>query len=315
MSDLINPPKIIVVGATNIDLVVRCARLPQPGETVAALSYEQISGGKGANQAVAAAKAGADVSIVGRVGDDAFGQLLIRRLEQLGVDCVSMMITPQCESGMAQISVDDSGQNSIVYVEGANGRLMPADIQNVRSQIEASDTLLLQLEIPLETVIAAMQIAKQANVRVILDPAPVPPSLPPELYKVDLICPNESEAQQLTGIAIDGIESAEAVARQLYSRGARHVAITMAERGTLLFDEKGSRVVAPFPVNAVDTTAAGDAFAGALAVAWAEMDDLDRAVRFGNAAGALAASKAGAQPSMPSREELIGKWPRWQETC
>lgn len=297
-----------------MDLVVRCARLPQPGETVAALSYEQISGGKGANQAVAAAKAGAEVSIVGRVGDDAFGQLLISRLEQLGVHCSSMMVTPQCESGMALISVEESGQNSIVYVEGANGRLVPNDVLQVRNLIESSDTLLLQLEIPLETVIAAMQIAKQAGVRVILDPAPVPPSLPAELYEVDLICPNESEAQQLTGIMIDGIETAEAAAKELYSRGARHVAITMAERGTLLFDEKGARVVAPFKVNAVDTTAAGDAFAGALAVAWAETGNLEMAVRFGNAAGALAASKAGAQPSMPSREELISQWPHWQET-
>ncbi len=301
-------PKITVAGSINMDLVVRCNQFPKPGTTIVAKSYDEISGGKGANQAVSAAKAGGQVSMLGRVGDDAFGDRLIGRLREQGVGCNHIQSTANCESGLAMIMVDQTGQNSIVFVEGANGRFTPEDAVLLRDVIQASDVLLLQLEIPLETVQALIEIAKSANVRVILDPAPVPDCLPPALFHVDLICPNEYEAEQLTGIAIDSLDLAEAAAQSLRAKGSQHVVITMGSRGAYLLNEQGGRLVPAFTTDVVDTTAAGDAFAGALAVTWATHGDLDQAVLFGNAAGAIAASRMGAQPSLGTRSEIESLW-------
>lgn len=301
-------PKIAVAGSINMDLVLRCSQFPKPGTTIVAQSYDEISGGKGANQAVSAAKAGAQVSMLGRVGDDAFGGRLAGGLNKHGVDCSHVLATPNCESGLAMIMLDPTGQNSIIFVEGANGQFTPEDAGQMRDVIQSSDAVLLQLEIPLETVLEVIQIATSANVRVILDPAPVPEGLPEELLKVDLICPNEHEAEQITGIAVDSHEQALAAAESLYKKGAKHVAITLGSRGTFLFDHNGGRLIPAFETKVVDTTAAGDAFAGALAVYWTQHDDLDEAVRFGNAAGAIAASRMGAQPSMGTRSEIEGLW-------
>ncbi|QDU75672.1 Ribokinase [Bremerella volcania] len=301
-------PKIVVAGSINMDLVLRCTQFPKPGTTIVAQSYNEISGGKGANQAVSAAKVGAQVSMLGRVGDDAFADRLTGSLKEHGVDCSHVLTTPNCESGLALIMLDQTGQNSIVFVEGANGRFTPEDARQLRNVIESSDVVLLQLEIPLETVQEVVQIAKAANVRVILDPAPVPDDLPSALLQVDLICPNEYEAEQLTGIAIDSPEQALAAAQSLHSKGARHVVITLGGLGSFLFDESGGRMIPAFSTNVVDTTAAGDAFAGALAVHWAQHGNLDDAVRFGNAAGAIAASRMGAQPSMGTRSEIERLW-------
>lgn len=301
-------PKVAVAGSINMDLVLRCSQFPKPGTTIVAQSYDEISGGKGANQAVSAAKAGAQVTMLGRVGDDAFGQRLVSRLKEQGVDCEHILSTPNCESGLAMIMVDHTGQNSIVCVEGANGRFTSQDIRQLEQVIQSSDVVLLQLEIPLETVQEVIQIAKASKARVILDPAPVPESLPSHLLQVDLICPNEYEAEQLTGISINSLEQATAAAESLYSQGSRHVVITMGSQGAFLFDEHGGRMIPAFSTNVVDTTAAGDAFAGALAVHWATNDDLDEAVRYGNAAGALAASRLGAQPSMGTRSEIENLW-------
>lgn len=308
MPDSSVPPKITVAGSINMDLVLRCDQFPKPGTTIVARSYDEISGGKGANQAVSAAKAGAQSTMLGRVGDDAFGQRLTDRLKEQGVDGSHILSTPQCESGLAMIMVDPSGQNSIVFVEGANGKFTPEDAMRLRDVIESSDVVLLQLETPLKTVQEVIRIAKAANVRVILDPAPVAGELPESLLQVDLICPNEHEAEQLTGIAIDSLDQASAAAAALRAKGARHVVITMGDRGSYLFDDHGGRMIPAFKTNAVDTTAAGDAFAGALAVYWAQHDDLDEAVRFGNAAGAIAASRMGAQPSMGTRSEIESLW-------
>ncbi|PQO25750.1 ribokinase [Blastopirellula marina] len=308
MPDSTIPIRVTVAGSINMDLVLRCDHFPQPGTTIVARSYDEISGGKGANQAVSAAKAGAQATMLGRVGEDAFGERLTGRLKEQGIDCRHVLSTPNCESGLAMIMVDPAAQNSIIFIEGANGRFTPEDALGLRDVIESSDVVLLQLEIPLETVREVIRIAKAAKVRVILDPAPVPSALPEALLQVDLICPNEHEAEQLTGITIDSVDRASAAAASLHAKGAQHVVITMGSRGSFLFDENGGRMIPAFITDAVDTTAAGDAFAGALAVYWAQHGDLDQAVRFGNAAGAIAASRMGAQPSMGTRSEIEALW-------
>ncbi|MBA2113582.1 Bifunctional ribokinase/ribose-5-phosphate isomerase A [Planctomycetes bacterium FF15] len=287
-----------------MDLVLRCSQFPKPGETVVALSFDEVPGGKGANQAVAAARAGASVAMLGRVGDDAFANRLIRGLSNYEIDCENILVTPDCESGLAMITVDQAGQNSIIAVEGANGRLSPEDVRKHRQVIESSQTVLLQLEIPTKTVLEVIQIARAANVRVILDPAPAPHRCPQKILQVDLICPNEHEAEELTGISLDSPEQILAAGQALYQQGARHVVITLGSRGSFLFDDQGGRLIPALVTDSVDTTAAGDAFAGALAVSWAEQGNLEQAVRFGNAAGAIAASKKGAQPSIGSRQGI-----------
>lgn len=303
-----NPPRVVVVGSINMDLVLTCAQFPKPGETIAAGSFDEVPGGKGANQAVSAAQAGAQVKMIGRVGDDGFGDRLIQGLVKHRVDCESVIRTNQCESGLALIIVEKSGQNTIVTVAGANGQLLPEDIDRLRAVIETSDVVLLQLEVPLATVHRTIEIARETGKRVILDPAPIPDGLADEFLQVDLICPNEREAEQLTGLSIETPKQIEAAARALHQRGAKHVVITLGEQGAYLLDERGGRLIPPFPTDVVDTTAAGDAFAGALAVWWAEGATVEDAVRFGNAAGAIASSRLGAQPSIGSRSDIEHLW-------
>lgn len=308
MRDSLAPPHVAVVGSINMDLVVQCAQFPQPGETIAARSFHQVSGGKGANQAVSAACAGGQVSLIGRVGDDAFGDRLIAELQTQNVNCLAVRQTEKCETGLAFISVDDSGQNAIMIVAGANARLSPADVDSLQAIIRSSDVVLLQLEIPLETVLRVIQLARESNVRVILDPAPAPREFPDALLQVDLICPNEQEAAQLSGLPVGTPEQLEQAAKSLYERGARHVVITLGAQGAYLYDDQGGRLIPAYPADAVDTTAAGDAFVGALAVRWIECGDLEEAIYFGNAAGAIAASRLGAQPSLGSRPEIEQLW-------
>ena len=297
-------PKIAVLGSINMDLVIRCAKLPISGETLLAESSSEICGGKGANQAVAAARVGGEVSMIGRVGDDAFAESLLDNLKKEGIDCTHVQITNDCSSGVAIVAVEESGQNSIMVVPGANGKLSVDDVERARLIIESSDILLVQLEVPMDTVLAAIQVAKQADVKVILDPAPAPRSFPEELLEVDLLCPNESEAEALTGIAVKTNEDATRAALELRRKGAANGAITMGEKGTLFVDQNGSEWIPSFPVKALDTTAAGDAFAGALGVYLAKGNSLKEAVRFANAAGAIAASRLGAQPGMGTQEEI-----------
>ena len=288
-----------------MDLVVRCSRLPRPGETLLAESSAEICGGKGANQAVAAARAGGDVRMIGRVGDDAFAKRLVTNLEEEGIDCSAVHSASNCASGLAIVAVESSGQNSILVVPGSNARVVQEDVTSAQAMIESSDVLLVQLEVPLETVVAAVDVARHAGVRVILDPAPAVASFPDRLFDVDLICPNETETEALIGTPVATVEDAEAAARQLADRGCRQVAITLGDRGTMLLDQTGKTDhVAAIPVEAIDTTAAGDAFAGALAVFWAEGCPLLEAVRMANRAGAIAASREGAQPAMASRAEI-----------
>jgi ribokinase len=297
-------PRIAVLGSINMDLMIRCPILPRPGETIAAESSVEICGGKGANQAVAAARAGGNVTMIGRLGDDAFNSRLRQNLHNDGIDTQHVLKTPDCPSGLAVVAVEHSGENSILLVPGANALLSPADVQNARTVIESSDALLVQLEIPTDTVAAALDIANSAGVRVILDPAPAPRVWVTEFNKVDLLCPNESEAAVISGSPVTNLQQAALVAAQLQNQIRGDVIITMGEEGSVLCTQQGTTTVPAFPTNPVDTTGAGDAFAGALAVHWAGHNDLAAAVRFANAAGALATTRPGAQSGMASQTEI-----------
>ena len=298
------PARVTVVGSLNMDLVVRAPRIPRPGETIIGGEFRTVPGGKGANQAVAAARLGAQVAMVGRVGGDAFGGLLLENLAAAGVDPAFVTRDPQAATGVALIEVDDAGQNSIVVVSGANMRLAPADVEAAAAAIGVADVLLLQLESPLETVTRAAQVAHARGVTVILNPAPARPVPAGLLGLVDVLIPNESETALLTGLPVGDQEEAQAAAAALRRMGVATVILTLGERGALLAYEGGAELFPAFDVTPVDTTAAGDAFVGGLAVALAEGRPLREAVRWGNAAGALATTRLGAQPSLPTRQAL-----------
>ena len=295
---------VAVVGSLNMDLVARAARIPQPGETVIGGEFRNVPGGKGANQAVAAARLGAQVSMVGRVGRDAFAGPLLDSLAADGIDHTFVIQDPHAATGVALIVVDDAGENSIVVASGANMRLSPTDVDAAETAIAGADALLLQLESPLETVTRAAELARAHGVTVILNPAPARP-LPVELLAlVNVLIPNESETALLTGMPVGDQAEAEAAAGALRTMGVGTVILTLGQRGALLARE-GETVMCPaFDVTPVDTTAAGDAYVGGFAVALAEGRTLSEATRWGNGAGALATTKLGAQPSLPTRQEL-----------
>ncbi len=297
---------IVVVGSINMDLVARVVRLPRPGETVHGRNFQTIPGGKGANQAVAVARLGVRVTLIGRVGEDSFGETLLRSLAGSGVVTEQVLVTPECSSGVALIGVGDDGANSITVVAGANGRLMPEDIKSRAEVIRSADALIVQLETPLDTVVTAIRIARQAGVRTILDPAPAPSlPLPPDVMEVDVISPNQTEAELLTGIVVDDLASAERAARRLQELGAREVALKLGHWGAMICTAEGRVEHIPATkVDVIDTTAAGDAFTAALAVALVEGCTLVDAARFGSAAGTLACLTPGAQTAMPSRAKL-----------
>lgn len=291
---------IIVIGSANTDLIVRAARLPAAGETVLGGDLATAAGGKGANQAVAAARLGAPVTFVGRLGQDMFGRQSAAGLAAEGLDLTYLVRDADAPSGVALIVVDDAGQNLIAVAPGANGRLTPADVAAAQPAIAAARVLLLQLEIPMETVLAAARAGRAAGLTVILNPAPAQ-TLPPELYAlVDYVTPNEHEATLLSGAA-----DPEAAAGILLGWGVRGVIVTLGEAGALLAAGPLMRVRVPgFRVAAVDTTAAGDAFNGGLAVALARGESLPAAVHFAHAVAALSVTRPGAQPSLPTGAEV-----------
>jgi len=299
-------PHIVVVGSLNMDLVVRVPRMPQPGETILGSDFQTIPGGKGANQAVAAARMGASVTMIGCVGDDSFGKTLVSNLEHEGIDTSHVKVNQQASSGIAMITLDEGGQNSIVVASGANMLLTPADIRAAWASLNNVDVVVMPLEVPLACIFEATQLAKENGVQVVLNPAPAQP-LPVELLRqVDVLVPNETETGLLSGMEVGTQEQAERAAQRLLKEGVGAVVLTLGSRGALLVEEGAqAKVFEAHPVNVVDTTAAGDAFVAALAVGISEGAGLERATMMANAAGALAVTKMGAQPSMPVREEVF----------
>lgn len=296
--------KIVVVGSSNTDMIVKVPRIPRPGETILGGKFSTAAGGKGANQAVAAARAGGQVTFIARVGDDMFGQQALRGFEADGIDVQHVKTDPSEPSGVALIFVDEKGENSIAVASGANACLSPQDVDEAAAAIRSADILLMQLETPLPTVQRAAEIARGAGVKVILNPAPAMPLNDALLANLTLITPNESEAELLTGVGVTDTASAEAAAKALLDRGVEVAIITLGSKGALLKTSKLTKVIPGFKVTAVDATAAGDVFNGSLAVALAEGKGLEEAVRFANAAAALSVTKLGAQPSIPKREEI-----------
>jgi ribokinase len=295
-------PDIIVIGSMNADLVVRAWRFPQPGETISGEDLQIIPGGKGANQAVAAARQGTSVAMIGRVGDDSFGPALIRNLEQNNVNVSHVQIDARSATGTAIIVVDANGQNSIVLSPGGNGKVSPADLGDI--SFSDHKLLLLQLEIPIEAVLSAARRAKESGLRVLLNPAPARP-LPEELISLpDFLLPNESELSLLTGQPVHDRTSAERAAKMLLERGAQNLIVTLGANGALIVNREMTKHVPAFKVDVIDTTAAGDAFIGGFSSALLQNKPLEEAVRYGCACGALAATKFGAQPSLPTREEV-----------
>ncbi|MGO8837502.1 MAG: ribokinase [Limisphaerales bacterium] len=295
---------IVVVGSSNTDMIIKLARIPRPGETVLGGEFFSAAGGKGANQAVGAARAGGKVTFVARVGSDIFGDQAVAgfRKDGINVDCVFR--DRAAPSGVALIFVAKDGENSIAVAGGANARLMPADVKRAAHAIRSAAVLVAQLETPLETVRAAAGIAAKAGVRFILNPAPAR-TLPDTLLKlVSILTPNETEAEILTGINVTNTATAAKAADRLLARGVKTVILTFGSRGAFLADASGKQLVPGFKVKAVDTTAAGDIFNGALAVALAEEKTLPAAVRFANAAAAISVTRWGAQPSAPTRAEI-----------
>jgi ribokinase len=295
---------IVVVGSSNTDMIMKLDRIPKPGETVLGGEFSTAAGGKGANQAVAAARAGGKVTFVARVGDDVFGRQALEGFVAAGIDTDHVITDPHAPSGVALIFVDERGENSIAVASGANAYLTRQDILSARDAITSAEVLVTQLETPLDTVMAAVELAVEHSVRVVLNPAPAQPLGAEILRHVSVLTPNETEADLLTGIEISDDAAALAAAQRLNALGVESVLITLGSRGAFLFDSEHEELIPGFDVEAADTTAAGDVFNGALAVALAEGSALTEAVRFANAAAALAVTKLGAQPSAPSREEI-----------
>lgn len=304
---MLESKRVLVVGSLNMDLVVYCARRPGPGETLTGTHFSTVPGGKGANQALAAARLGGRVTIVGRVGDDDFGGRLVDSLYGAGADVSRIARTGGVSTGVALITVDGDGENSIVVVPGANGRLTPADVERNAELVAGAGALLLQLEVPLETVTAAARVAAEAGVPVLLDPAPAPSEpLPAELLQAtDILLPNQHEAAVLAGSAVpEDLTTARVVASDLLGLGPRVVVLKLGLQGALIATGSSCSHVPGIKVPVVDTTGAGDAFGGALAVALAGGMDLAMGVAFANRAGALSVTRRGAQPSMPTRPEV-----------
>ena len=295
--------KIIVIGSSNVDLTARVRTLPRPGETIGGARLHQANGGKGANQAVSAARLGADVTFLTCLGNDANGEMLSAQFAAEGIDTskIKFSATP---TGTALIFVDDNAENCIAVAPGSNNDLLPADVEGIRDSISGAAYMLLQLEIPIPTVEKAILLADEAGVRTILNPAPMAPLSDGILKHVWLLTPNQTEAHSLTGIAVNDEEDARKAADALLAKGVGTVIITMGSKGSLVCTPGETTFVPARKVKAVDTTGAGDVYNGALVAALAEGKSLVSAARIATAASSVAVTRMGAQTSAPHRNEL-----------
>jgi ribokinase len=295
-------PKVVVVGSANTDMVVQVDAIPRLGETVLGGKFVNAQGGKGANQAVAAARLGAEVTFVARLGRDEFGRSSVAAYQLEGINTDFIIWDEDAPSGVALIMVNRHGENIIAVAPGANGQLSSTDVQNAESVFQTADAVLVQLEIPLDAVQTAVHLAHRHNCRVILNPAPASNLPAPILRSVDFLTPNENELAILAGtLPSQHGDTARLFAKQI---GVRALIITLGSKGALVISEGAENLVPGYPVKAIDSVAAGDAFNGALAVALSRGKDLLGAVRFANAVGALSVTRSGAQPSLPTLDEV-----------
>jgi ribokinase len=297
-------PKIVVVGSSNMDIYTWTGHLPEHGETVIGERYWMGMGGKGANQAVGSRRLGAESTIVGRIGQDLFGQQMLETLRSHGVNCDFIKLDPEAGSGVALVIVDERGENIIAVIPGTNMRIAPSDVEAAAGKIREADVVMAQLEIPLEAIEKAFDIALEGDTLCILNPAPARPLPGSILGKVNLLTPNQNEAKVLTGIATDTVDGARTAANALLEKGVQTVIVTMGTKGALIVRPGEALHIDAIRVDSIDTSGAGDAFMAGLGVALAEGRSLDEATRFANAVGALSTTRPGAMPSMPDRSEV-----------
>jgi len=296
--------KILVIGSLNMDMVIKVSNTPKPGETVMGKSIQYIPGGKGANQAYAAAKLGGDVAMIGAVGKDDHGDLLVNNLLDVGVDTCGIK-KADMNTGLAVIYVNKAGENCIVVLAGANDTVNKAQIDELHSYIEDSEWIILQMEIPKKTVEYVIKKAASLNKKIILNPAPAPENFPDELFgMLEIITPNETELEKLTKMHVNSMDEITLAAKELNKKGVSQVIVTCGKNGALLFNSKGKFQYSAPKVTAVDTTAAGDTFTAALAVALSENKTMREAIRFANKAASISVTRSGAQSSIPSKEEV-----------
>jgi ribokinase len=293
---------IIVIGSSNMDLVAKAPRIPVTGETLTGTDFFMVPGGKGANQAVAAAKLGAEVVFITKLGKDVFASELLENFKSVNINTQHIEQLDGVPSGIAVIAIDDKGQNMIIVVPGANGKLAPVDVDKAQSDIANAAVVVAQLEVPIETVEQAAKIANQNNIPFILDPAPAKPLSDELLSRVDILTPNETEAEALTGIKVTDEKSADMAADALLAKGVKTVIVTLGEKGLLLATQDSKEMIPNHKVNAVDSTAAGDAFTGSLAYGLARGNSIKDAAVYANAVAAVSVTRYGAQPSMPTQE-------------
>ena len=301
---MINPKKILVVGSSNTDMVIKTHNFPVPGETILGGRFLMNAGGKGANQAVAAARLGGVVTFVGKIGDDIFGKQAVQHLEDEGINVGFVAVDPENPSGVAMITVDRNAENSIVVAPGSNGTLSPADFDKAMTKLAESDFVLMQLEIPIPTVEYIARKAAEIQKKVILNPAPAAQLSNELLRNLYLITPNETEAELLTGTKVTDEQSALKAATQLHDKGVDVVIITMGAAGAFLLENGNSELIKAPKVDAVDTTAAGDTFNGALTVALSEGRAIRESIAFANKAASISVTRIGAQSSVPYRKEI-----------
>lgn len=296
--------KIIVVGSSNTDMIVKVPRIPAPGETILGGEFLKAPGGKGANQAVAAARAGGSVTFIANTGNDNLGKEAIEGFKKEGIHTETVFVDNNHPSGVALIFVDEEGENSIAVASGANGTLTPSQIKEVEDEIARGEILLTQLETPLETIEEAIRLANKHGLTVILNPAPAQPLADELLRQIDILTPNQSEAELLTGIKVMDEGSAQKAANLLLSKGIKTVIITLGSEGAFVMNKDVKKTIPGFKVEANDATAAGDTFNGALAVGLSLGESLEDAVRWAHAAAALSVTQMGAQPSIPNQKEI-----------